>query len=114
MTRPAINRKSRIWPQRCRIESLESRHLLAADLLALLPADDSIYVGADENLVLTFDANVTRGAGSITIKNSDDDSVVESIDVSDADKVAIDGSVVTLNPANDLAPDTSYYVQADR
>ena len=47
-----------------RIEPLENRRLLAADLLTLSPADDTIYARTGNDLVLTFTDQVVRGEGA--------------------------------------------------
>ena len=66
------------------------------------------------NLVITFDGDVQIGAagGKTLIKRSDDDSVVEIIDVN-SPGVTVNGAEVTINPLGHLAEGTGYYVQID-
>jgi len=90
---------------RLSIESLETRRLLAADLVALSPADDATTVAPDGNLTLTFSDEVRPGpgVGRILIKNAADDSVVEALDVKDPARVTFSGHTVTLDPLGALA-----------
>lgn len=90
-------------------ESLESRHLLAADLLSVSPADDSLYVDSRTNLELTYSDDVVPGSGSIEIKNSATDEVIEAIPANSA-LVSIAGNVVTVDPASDLGVGVGVYI----
>ena len=74
-----------------------------------VPADNAVNVGSSENIVLTFSEAVVAGAGSFTLTNGSDD--IRTIAASDTSQVAINGSVVTLNPTVDLRPGTPYSVQ---
>ena len=49
----------------------------------------------------------------ITIKNSSDDSEFEKIDVTSAQVTGTGTNEITINPANDFASTTQYYVQID-
>ncbi len=77
--------------------------------VSLTPANDADGVAVGANLEMTFDEAVQKGAGTITIHLASDDSVVETIDVSDA-IVTISGATVTIDPASDLTAGTEYYV----
>ena len=79
-------------------------------LQSLTPADDSVDVAFNTNLELTFDTNVQKGTGNVTIHLASDDSVVETIDINGSN-VSINGTTVTIDPANDLLQSTAYYVQ---
>ncbi|MCP5100187.1 MAG: DUF5011 domain-containing protein, partial [Chloroflexi bacterium] len=76
------------------------------------PVDDATGVATTANLVVTFDENVVKGTGNITIKKSSDNSVVETIDVTSG-QVTVSGATVTINPSSDFASLTGYYVQID-
>ena len=79
----------------------------------LSPADNEVDVLPNQNLVLTFDESMVKGTGSITIKKSSDNSVLETIDVN-SNKVSITGGVITVNPDNALLPpSTEFYVMID-
>jgi hypothetical protein len=75
------------------------------------PADDASGVALDSNLVITFDENVVADTGNIDIKKISDDSIFETIVVTDAGKVSIVDNVVTINPVGTFEFETGYYVQ---
>lgn len=76
------------------------------------PADNATGVAISSNLVLTFNENVQKGTGNIYIKKVSDNSIVQTIDVTNA-VVGISGAVVTINPPSDLVISTDYYVMID-
>jgi len=76
----------------------------------LSPADNANGILIDSNLVLTFDEDVVAGTGNIVIKQTSDNSIVETIAVDDS-IVTISGSVVTINPVSDLPQNTELYIQ---
>jgi hypothetical protein len=76
----------------------------------LAPADDATGVAVASNLVITFNENVQKGTGNILIKKSSDNSIVQTIAVTDG-TVTISGAVATINPPADLAESTSFYVE---
>ncbi|MCA9074874.1 MAG: FG-GAP repeat protein [Planctomycetaceae bacterium] len=78
----------------------------------LSPADDFLLAATHTDLVITFDEAMQKGSGNIVIKRISDDSVFETIDVSDA-AVTVAGAVVTIDPPNDFTDATEYYVQVD-
>ncbi|HXJ02817.1 MAG TPA: Ig-like domain-containing protein [Micropepsaceae bacterium] len=75
------------------------------------PADNATNVSPASDIVLTFNENVHAGTGNIVIKNVSDNSVVQTVDVTNASEVTISGATVTINPPADLAPNTAYYVE---
>jgi len=78
------------------------------------PVDDSTSVGVSDNLVLNFNEAVNIGFGTIKIYNSSDDSIFESMSVTSASQVSGGGTAtITVNPANTMDYNTSYYVQID-
>tara|TARA_B110000285_G_scaffold161738_1_gene180657 strand:+ start:299 stop:6547 length:6249 start_codon:yes stop_codon:yes gene_type:complete len=76
---------------------------------AFSPVDGAVEVAPDGNLTVTFDEAIAIGSGNITIKNLDAPSEI-AIPVSDA-QVTVYGTVLTINPATDLDPNTNYAVQ---
>jgi len=80
----------------------------APTIATLTPVDDSSNVVVGNNLQVQFSENVQKGTGNIVIKQSSDNAVVETIDVTSA-QVTVSGSTVTINPTNDLANSTGYY-----
>ena len=75
------------------------------------PADNATGVDPTANLSITFDENVAKGTGNISIYDSSDN-LVEAIDVTSG-QVTVSGATMTINPTNSLAGLTSYYVQID-
>jgi hypothetical protein len=76
-------------------------------ITSLSPADNATNVLVGTNLVATFSEPVAKGTGSIEIRKTADNSVVETIPVSSA-SVAVSGATVTINPASDLDLNTEY------
>ena len=83
----------------------------APTLVSATPADDATGVAPNANLILRFNEGVKAGTGSFIIKKVSDNSVVETIAVTDP-KVSIAFNTVTINPTTSLDPSTAYYVEA--
>ncbi|MCP3685052.1 MAG: Ig-like domain-containing protein, partial [bacterium] len=79
----------------------------------LSPADNSIGVAVDSNLIIVFDKEVDAETGNITIKKASDDSTVETIDVTSGQITGTGTSVIVVNPSSDFSTETEYYVQID-
>lgn len=75
------------------------------------PVDGATNVNPASNLVITFSQTVTVDTGSILIKKTSDDSVVETIDVASGLVTGGGTTTITINPATNLADLTGYYVQ---
>ena len=82
---------------------------LLASLSPLSPADNSTNVATNSNLVLTFNETVVPGSGNILLHNTSD-GTTKNIAVTDTSQVTFSGNQVTINPSNDLAAGSSYYV----
>lgn len=78
---------------------------------ALVPADNATNVNGSSNLVMTFNRVVQGGTGTIIIKKSSDDSIVETIAASGSKVTGSGTRILTINPSTTLADSTSYYVQ---
>ena len=76
-----------------------------------VPADDATGIDPTANLSVTFNENVAKGTGNISIYDSSD-SLSEAIDVTSG-QVTVSGANVTINPTNTLTDLTGYYVQID-
>ncbi len=80
----------------------------------IMPNDNSLGVSLSSDLVITFDRNVNIQTGNIVIKKNEDDSIIESIDIS-SDRITGNGtSTLTINPVNDLIEGIEYYVVIDQ
>ncbi|MCR6653487.1 MAG: tandem-95 repeat protein [Cellvibrionaceae bacterium] len=80
----------------------------APTLSSSIPADGASNVAGNTNLVLTFSEPVVAGSGDLTLFDAADNSVVEVFAVNG---VTISSNVLTLDPASDLIPTHSYYLQ---
>ncbi|MEM7505248.1 MAG: Ig-like domain-containing protein [Pseudomonadota bacterium] len=107
------------------LDNFTAFELLQADttppgLSASSPADDSVNFAVANNIVLTFNEDVQAGTGNIRIveRGPDDDSdaddtVFATIAITDASRVSISGTAITINPANDLNTATRYFIEID-
>ena len=79
---------------------------------AFTPADNATDVSRNTNLVITFNEAIQKGtAGNITIKKTSDNSIVQTIAVTNAAvTVATNTATVTINA---LDYSTGYYVEVD-
>jgi len=79
----------------------------------LTPTDNGINVTANGNLTVQFNESVKKGAaGNITLKNAEDNSIVETIAVTSA-AVTVSGDTVTINPSVSLPLGSQLYVEID-
>jgi hypothetical protein len=80
-------------------------------LVSLSPADDAGSVPVGGSLAAQFNETVRAGTGTLTLHLADDGSVVGSYEVGSAPELAISGTSLTLDPTDDLAHGTTYYVR---
>ncbi len=68
------------------------------------------HIPIDSNLKLSFDKSIKAGNGNIVISNGSD---THYIDVNDSSQVTFSkyGDTVTINPRENLVPNTSYSIQ---
>jgi len=76
------------------------------------PADGATNVASNTDLELTFDTNIQKGAGSITIREAATGALYEIIDVNSARVVAA-GAVATIDPVRDFLYNAEYTVDID-
>ncbi len=74
------------------------------------PADESMGVAIDANLILAFSEAITRGTGTLVLKNSSG-AIIESFNIATSPRVTISGSTLTVNPTSDLAYSTGYLLE---
>jgi len=86
--------------------SPKSIDVTAPTLTSSSPADDDTNVALGSNITLTFSETVVDAGGTITLKKSSDNSTVQSFT-----GYSVSGNTVTLNPTNNLAFSTGYYVE---
>jgi methionine-rich copper-binding protein CopC len=83
-----------------------------APIVALFsPSDGTTSVALGSNIVLTFNEAIQRGTGTIYLRSgSATGTVIESYLVTNSSNLSINGNTLTLNPSNDLANNSHYYV----
>jgi methionine-rich copper-binding protein CopC len=87
---------------------------LAPTVSTYSPADGATGVVASSNIVVTFSEAIQKGTGTITIHSgSAAGAVVESFDASASARLSISGSTLTIDPTNNLAESTQYFVTFD-
>lgn len=83
-------------------------------LISSEPADGATDVTSSQDFVIEFSRAVYAGTGNITLINAADDSSVETIDVTDAERVSGTGTTtITIDPEHNIDAATSYYVLID-
>jgi len=88
-----------------------SQDTIAPTVSTLSPADNATGINQTANLVLTLSETVTVGTGTIVIKKTSDDSVIETIAANNATYVSGSNSTtITINPASTLTAFVEYYV----
>lgn len=78
----------------------------------LNPIDNDEGVSPTANLVIEFDDLIKKGSGSILIRRSSDNALIETIAI-DSAAVTVDGATVTINPTTVLPASTTYHVLID-
>ena len=77
------------------------------------PTDGSSDNNVDTNIVITFNTDVQKGSGNITLRDgSASGTALQTIAVSSG-TVSISGGVVTINPSSDLPTGKDIYVVVD-
>ena len=77
------------------------------------PSDGATSQSMTTNIQITFDTNIAKGSGDITLRNgSASGSVIETIDVTSG-AVSVSSATATINPTSDLPSGTDVYVVVD-
>ncbi len=78
------------------------------------PTSGASGVGVSNNISITFSEAVQLGIGLVTIRSgSPTGPVVEQFDVTSSSHVSVAGSVLTIDPTNNLSGATTYFVSVD-
>lgn len=82
---------------------------------SLNPADDATNVGVDATFEINFSEDIVTSTGNIILYQASDDSIVETIDVTDAAGIVTASSTTALiiNPSTTLDSETAYYFTID-
>ena len=77
------------------------------------PTDGSSDVALDSNIVITYNASISKGSGNITLKDgSAGGDTIETIAVSSG-SVTLNGAEVTINPSSDFPTGKDIFVVVD-
>ena len=93
--------------------NFQTADVVAPQLVSLNPLDNGVNVPLGANLVLNFNEPIQKGSGNITIKNLADDSIVETIGITESN-ITANGSQLTINPVADFASNNNYYIEIAR
>ena len=77
------------------------------------PADGATGVGVNDNIVLTFSEIVDVESGNVVIKNSSDDTVFETIDITGSKVSGTGTTEITINPNETFVINSDYYITID-
>ncbi len=81
-------------------------------LMNSIPPDDTSGFSVDRDIELWFDEIVEAGKGNIILSNGIDTRIIP---INDSTQVTIGGrSKITINPTEDLVPNTTYHVQMSK
>jgi hypothetical protein len=95
-------------------ENFDASDATPPQLSTTNPAGGATGVMVSSDLVATFDEPVQAGtAGTITLRKTTPDELVESFDVTSSSQLTFGGSTVTINPSSDLVGGVEYYVLID-
>ena len=78
------------------------------------PTDNATAVAVGTNIVLTFSEAIQKGTGLIQLHSgSATGTVIESFDAASSNRLALSGNTLTIDPTNNLANNTQYFVTFD-
>jgi hypothetical protein len=85
--------------------------ILPPTLDSFAPADATMSVSVNSNIVLTFNEAIQAGTGLIEIhRDSFDGTLVESYDAATSANLTISDTTLTINPTSNLANGTHYFI----
>ncbi|MFH1670840.1 MAG: Ig-like domain-containing protein [Patescibacteria group bacterium] len=91
------------------VEFIES--MLGPTFESFLPASGSSNVKLDTHLFLTFSKQVQPNVGSVTVRRSNDHSIVESIFVTSLQVSGAGTTKITINLSKNLEQGIAYYIE---
>lgn len=80
-------------------------------VMSLSPNDNATSVSTQVNLRIAFDRAIVKESGTIFIRQTSDNSVVESFDVNSSRITISNDSAVTVDPTYNFSLATTYYVE---
>lgn len=91
--------------------TVPSADKIAPTVATFTPTDGATDVAVDSNIVLTFDEDIQKGTGSISLYSGT--TFVESFDAATSTRLSISGNTLTLDPTANLSNNTEYRVNFD-
>ena len=82
-------------------------------ILTSSPPNSATGIQVDSDLALNFDEAVKVGIGNVLLKKKNDDSVIETIDITSANITGWGTPNLIINPSNNLPFNTEIYVNID-
>ena len=83
------------------------------EVITFSPVDGATNQQTNENIIITFNLNVKKGSGNITLRDgSASGTGIQTIGVSSS-SVSISGAEVTIDPPSDLPNQKDIYVVVD-
>ncbi len=110
--RSESRKRRRRQARRIFVEQLESRQLMALNILSISPADGATEVSVNSNLIINFNENVLKGQGNIYVIEHSTGTLGQVVDVTSSN-VVVSGSQVTIDLPSDLSNDNTYDVFID-
>ena len=85
----------------------------STNIISTSPTNGAPSASLSQVLSITFDSPVNIGIGHVSIFTSNDDQLVEAIDVTSGQVTGAGSSTVYITPSNHFIPNVTYYVKVD-
>ncbi len=82
-------------------------------IISTSPINNAVDVLTDANFVANFSEPVAKGAGTITLKRTSNNSTVESFDAASSPRLVFSGQTLTIDPTYELSPGVAYHLLMD-
>lgn len=82
----------------------------------MFPPNGGVYIPVDVDMFAFFDEEIYPGTGNVVLKKMEDNSVVESFDITTASAggaIEVNDEILILRPSADLEEGTIYYIEMD-
>ena len=89
--------------------------LTQPEIVAASPGDGAVDVAVETDIVLTFSEAIARGTGTIALRaGSPTGTIAEQFDAAASDRISVTGSMLTIDPTDDLEGGTQYFITFER
>jgi len=86
---------------------------IAPLVIRYAPVDDSYNVAVDDDLIITFDENITAVNGKNIQIYDGNDQLIETIQADDGAQVTINNNIATIQPSSSFEIELHYYILID-